>query len=426
MCDDNWVEPGWQKQLNKKPLKSLAKPSVLTIEGFESAPSCSQLDKMDRSHSADGTGSLDLLTLFNEGYAGKKGMEGVKRYWNDCFGIPFECSVIAAKKFAQFSGPYGLTLDSSDNVYVADMRNNRIRKISPSGIVTTVAGSGVRGTQDGTGNSATFAMPAGIAVATDGTLYVSDYGSSRIRKIAPNGTVTTLAGGNPGIPKDGAGTTAVFNQPTGLAIGPDGTIYVADTLNSAVRKITPSGYVTTLAGGKAQGYLDGAGANAKLGFPAGITVDARNNVYITEIFNNRIRMITPGGVVTTIAGDGYGGGKPGSGHLVDGNGQSAGFDSALGITVGKDGIFYVADTYNECIRRMTSGGDVSVFAGGTTPGANDGTGKGAAFSKPSGVALDSKGNVFVADQFNNGIRKITPAGVVTTFAGSGAAGWVDS
>ena len=424
MCDDNWVEPGWQKQLNTKSLK---KPSVLTIEGFENSSTCSQLDKMDRAHSADGTGGLDLLTLFNEGYGGKKGMEGVKLYWNDCFGIPFACSKIAAKKFAQFSGPYGLALDSSDNVYVADMRNNRIRKITPAGIVTTLAGSGVTGTQDGTGTAATFAMPAGIAVAPDGTVYVSDYGSSRIRKIAPNGTVTTLAGGAVvGIPKDGAGTAAVFNQPTGLALGPDGSIYVADTLNSAVRKITPSGYVTTLAGGKAQGYLDGTGTNAKLGFPAGIAVDAGNNVYITEIYNNRIRMISPAGAVTTIAGDGYGGGKPGSGHLVDGNGQSAAFDSALGIAVDKSGIFYVADTYNQCIRRMTSGGDVSVFAGSSTPGTKDGTGKAAAFSKPSGVALDSQGNLFVADQFNNSIRKITPAGVVTTFAGGGAAGWVDS
>jgi sugar lactone lactonase YvrE len=426
MLNGDWVESGWNKQLRKK----ASPPSVLTIESFTNLPTdaslCKNIGTFDRSLSADPGGDADLITIFNDGYNGNKGMNGVKEYLNKCMGLSFKCEKPVTISPGKFSGPYGVACDSANNVYVTDMRNHLVRKITPEGVVTTLAGSGTAGWQDGVGRSAMFSQPSGIAVAGDGTVYVSDYGTSRIRKITPSGNVTTLAGSGKNQRADGQGTDASFSKPTGLAIGPDGNLYVADTVNCAVRRITPSGYVTTLVGGKKKGYQDGTGADALLADPTGITVDSGNVIYVSEIGNNRIRRIAPSGEVTTLAGDGYGGNHPGSGHFSDGSGEGATFDAPLGMAVDAAGNMYVADTYNQRIRRLSPSGAATTLAGSKTSGAADGTGGAATFFRPSGVAVDKGGNVFVADQYNNRIRKITQAGVVTTFAGSAQPGKDDS
>jgi sugar lactone lactonase YvrE len=426
MCDENWVEPGWSKQLRRRPVvRSVAVISPTPTEGFDNkAEDCSLVGKMDRIVSADPGGRTDLMALFDDGYDGKKGVHAIKLYWNKCFGLPFTCNVADAPKTAQFNGPYGIAIDSNDNLYVSDMRNNAIRKITPRGIVSTFA------KLDG--------APAGIVVTQSGTVFTCDYGKNLIYRISPAGTVTTFAGNGDVIRKDGTGTAASFAKPSGLALGLDGTLYVADTANHAIRRISQTGVVETMAGGNKKGCEDGGKGTATLNLPAGIAVDAGGNVYVSELGNNYIRRITPGGEVSTVAGlekggivgkstqCGVGGGNAGGGTWKDGRGREAAFDAPLGLAMSAGGILYVADTYNQRIRKMTSDTVVTTLAGNSESGRKDGVGPDASFYRPSGLAVDSQGNIFVADQFNNTIRRITPGGVVTTFAGSGSAGLVDS
>jgi sugar lactone lactonase YvrE len=320
---------------------------------------------------------------------------------------------------AQFSFPEGVAADSASNVYVADSGNNTIRKVTPDGVVTTLAGlAGSSGTNDGTGSAAQFNDPCGVAVDSAGNVYVADTGNDTIRKVTPGGVVTTLAGqpGSSGS-ADGTGTNAQFNGPFGVAVDSVGNLYVADDDNNTIRKVTPDGVVTTLAGlAGSSGSADGTGTNAQFNFPDGVAVDSAGNVYVADWGNSTIRKVTPGGVVTTLAGLA---GIPGS---ADGTGSAARFGSAnggpRGVAVDSAGNVYVADTQNFTIRKVTSGGVVTTLAGlAGSWGSADGTGSAAQFADPSGVAVDSAGNVYVADTDNNTIRKVTPGGVVTTLAG---------
>jgi surface protein len=308
---------------------------------------------------------------------------------------------------AKFSQPRGITIDSSGNIYISDTTNQRIRKMSPSGTVTTVAGGGGVGFADGIGTSTRFSLPRGLAVDKAGNLYVSDTQNNRIRKITPTGTVTTLAGSNK-TAIDGTAENAQFNSPTGIARDTSGNIYVADTFNHRIRKITPNGLVTTLAGSTV-GYADGTGNNAQFNIPWGIVVDAIGNVYVADRGNNRIRKITVNGVVTTIAGSIFG--------FSDGNGTSAQFNGPSDIALDAAGNIYVADTFNHRIRKITPVGEVTTLAG-STRGYVDGIGNAAQFNTPFGIAIDRLGTIYVADTSNNKIRKISSSGVVTTLAGS--------
>ena len=299
---------------------------------------------------------------------------------------------------ANFFNPSGVATDASGNVYVSDNNNQLIRKITPTRDVTTFAGS-VAGFDEGTGASAKFNYPKGIAVDGTGNVYVADEMNHRIRKITPTGDVTTLAGSDQG-QADGTGAAAKFNSPKAVAVDASGYVYVSDSRNNRICKISPSGEVTTLAGGYRSGFLDGPGNSARFNNPGGLAVDGSGNVYVADISNHLIRKITPEGVVSTLAGDATAG-------FADGTGTAAKFYFPMGVAVDGNGNIYVADMSNNRIRKITPAGEVMTIAGKASSGTSNGAGSSARFNGPWGVALDGIGNLYVADMYNNRIRKIT-------------------
>jgi sugar lactone lactonase YvrE len=296
---------------------------------------------------------------------------------------------------AQFSSPLGIAVDVNKNIYVTDYGNNIIRKISANGIVSTLAGSGTAGNGDGTGINAQFRAPVGIAVDGQGNVYVADNMNHRIRKITPDGVVTTLAGSVSGY-LDDTGALAKFTNPTGVAVDKLGNVYVTDQLNYRIRKITPGGVVSTFAGSGAHGFQDGVGTAASFNIPAGITIDSKGNLFITDQLNHAIRKITPDGTVSTIAGNGGAG-------FDDGIGASATFNNPMAIAVDSDGNLFVVDHLNHSIRTITPDGHVLTISGGS-PGFSDGDALTALFYYPYGIGRDSNGKLYIADRDNNRIR----------------------
>ena len=319
---------------------------------------------------------------------------------------------------ATFSYPAGIAVDSSGNVFVGDRGSNKIRKIAPGGAVTTVAGTGVAGSADGPGSTATFSMPYGVAVDGSGNVYVADSLMNKVRKITPAGIVSTFAGSGSFGSTDGTGTAAAFGMPHGIATDLAGNVYVADTYNDIVRKIAPAGAVTTLAGSGAAGTMDGAGALATFSSPSNVAVDGKGNAYVVDNYGNKVRKVTPDGVVTTLAGSG-------NAASVDGTGSAASFDDPWGVAVDGAGNVYVSELGARKIRKVTPGGVVTTFAGSGATGSVDGPGAAASFNWPYGLALDGAGNLYVADALSQKIRKVTPGGMVSTLAGSGARGGAD-
>ena len=322
---------------------------------------------------------------------------------------------------ARFNNPWSVAVDSADNVYVADYANSSIRKMTLAGtnrVVTTLAGTGgIYGSAEGTGLDTRFNGPSGVAEDSAKNFYVADQINHTIRKVTPAGVVTTLAGlaGYAGS-ADGAGSNARFRSPSGLAVDSADNVYVADTWNSTIRKVTPAGVVTTLAGLPGMfGGEDGTNSQARFLFPQGVAVDNAGNLYVADTVGSTIRKVTPLGtnwVVTTLAGrfDIY--------DFRNGTGTDAWFHLPSSVAVDSAGNVYVADTINHIIRKVTPAGVVTTFVGGAgAVGSVDGTGTAARFYAPTGVAVDSADNVYVADTYNNTIRKITPARVVTTLGG---------
>jgi sugar lactone lactonase YvrE len=301
---------------------------------------------------------------------------------------------------ASFSNPMGIAVDSSGNVYVADSRNNIIRKISTDGMVTTLAGSGVVGSADGKGNSASFFFPTALAADAAGNVYVSDTHNSLIRKIAPDGVVTTLAGRLPANPVYKKNDTARFDNPYGIAADKKGNLFVCDWDKDVIKKISPAGKVTIFAGSGDRGSRDGISSKASFYLPEGIVIDSKDNLFIADTYNNMIRKISPDGVVTTLAGKSTKG-------SADGKGAAASFNHPNGITVDKNDNIYVADMGNNKIRKITPDGMVSTFSGSKIHGSANGDILSASFYRPYGITIDKNGDLYVADYQNNLIRKIS-------------------
>ncbi len=295
---------------------------------------------------------------------------------------------------AAFCGPAGLGVDSSGNVYVADTNDDLIREITPGGVVSTLAGTlTVCGSINGTGPSASFCGPLGVAVDSSGNIYVADTWNYLVREITSGGVVSTLAG-SAGVTgaTNGTGTGASFFVPTGVAVDSSGNLYIADMDNQLIRKIFPGGVVTTLAGSAGvTGATNGTGTAALFCYPSGVAVDSSGNVYVADSGNNLIREITPGGVVSTLAG------SAGVTGATNGTGNGALFYGPSGVAVDSSGNVYVADSGNNLIREITPGGVVSTLAGSGSIGSSNGTGTAASFSNPYGIAVGSSGIVYVSD-----------------------------
>ncbi|MCD0489495.1 YDG domain-containing protein [Pedobacter sp. MC2016-14] len=303
---------------------------------------------------------------------------------------------------ASFYYPFGVATDASGNVYVADTYNHLIRKISPAGVVSTLAGNVSGGSADGTGTAASFNYPSGVATDASGNVYVADQNNNLIRKISPAGVVSRLAGNSLGS-ANGTGTAASFNYPFGVATDAAGNVYVGDYANNLVRKISPAGVVSTLAGSGSYGSANGTGTATSFYYPKGVATDASGNVYVADQVNNLIRKISPAGVVSTLAGSGSIG-------RANGPGTAARFYYPYGVATDAAGNVYVADTYNNLIRKISPTGVVSTLAGSSSQGSANGTGTAASFTYPIGVATDAAGNVYVADYGNNLVRKIVATG----------------
>ena len=292
-------------------------------------------------------------------------------------------------------------MDSGGTLYLADTANNRIRKITSGGVVSTLAGSGSQTYADGTGASASFSQPYNVIVDASGNVYVGDTLNNRIRKITSAGVVTTFAGSGAGAYADGTGTSASFQNPMGVALDGNGNLYVADFNNHRIRKIDTGAVVSTLAGSGTAAFADGTGTGASFNNETGVVVDGSGNVYVADAANNRVRKVTSAGVVTTLAGSG-------TAAYADGTGTSANLNNPNSLVLDSSGSLYVADQHNHRIRKITSAGVVTTLAGSGTAGYADGTGTSAMFNNCYGLTMDASGNLYVSDTANHRIRKMTP------------------
>lgn len=298
---------------------------------------------------------------------------------------------------AMFNNPQSIAVDQAGNVYVADSGNNRIRMIDSQGNVTTIAGTGTPVISDGQGLQAAFDFPRGIVVNTNGVIFVSD--DNAIRAIDVNRNVTTIAGNGVTGFNDGQGLAARFRGNTRITLDNNGNILVADTLNDRIRLIDENGNVTTIAG-SSEGNANGNGTNAQFRNPVDVTVDAMGTIYVVDESNHQIRRIDPSRNVTTFAGSGSG--------FAEGNGTQARFNRPSGVTVDAEGNLYVTDTDNIRIRKITPNGEVTTIAGGNPIGTTDGPGDVATFDLTEGIAVDANGVIYVADARNHRIRRLEP------------------
>jgi trimeric autotransporter adhesin len=393
----------------------------------------------------------------------------------------------AAATAAALDEPEGVTVDpSSGQVYIADTFNNRVRVVSPAGIIQTAAGTGISSYSGDGGAAATAGLflPTDVATDSDGNLYIADYGNSRIREVA-QGKIQTVVGGNgtsvifneatattirlngpTGLAVDSSGdiflaeggigtgtglaigdyrvweinsggvvstaagngiesysgdggpaTAAQINKPTNLVFDAVGNLYIADSANNRVRKVSPSGVITTAAGNGIAGYSGDGGqaTSAMLNSPEGLASDSDGNVYIADTQNNRIRKLLPNGTILSIAGNGN------AAFLGDGGpANAAALHAPQGIYFVAGEYVYIADTGNQRIRELLPNGTITTVAGNGTQGAagDGGAATAAELSLPTGVTLDSTGNLYITDQGNNRVRLVSTNGTISTFAGA--------
>ena len=304
---------------------------------------------------------------------------------------------------ALFSDPAAIVTDTNGNFFVADSQNHAIRKITTNGVVTTFAGQlGVSGTANGTGTTAQFNSPSGLAWDGSGNLFVSDTGNGTIRKITPAGAVSTFAGvaGSSGF-ADGATGSAQFNSPLGIAVATNGDVFVADNNNHCIRRIS-GGVVTTFAGSpQVWGSANGTGTNAQFNSPVGLAFDSRTNLFVCDANNDTIRKITPNATVTTFAG------AAGQDGANDGALTLARFRSPAELAFDKKGNLFVADSFNQTIREISTNGIVSTVGGAAgISGTNNGVNGAGKFYNPYGLAVAADGSLLVADTYNELVRVV--------------------
>jgi sugar lactone lactonase YvrE len=337
----------------------------------------------------------------------------------------------------------GVAVDGSGNVYVTDYEAvappcedcdetyaGRIVRIRPGGIVETIAGGGTDSNDNVPAVSALLETPRGIAVDAEGTLYVSDWMNNRVRRISPSGVISTAAGvnrsdgycvyGGPGW----AGHPLPWNCPVGVALDAAGTLYVAATGNHRIRKISAQGDIADVAGSGVAGTYWGDGGRAEdaaLSYPMGLAIDGASNLYIADTGNSRVRKVSPDGIITTVAGNGT------SGYSGDGGpATSAQLRGPAGLAVDPSGNLYIADFHDHRIRKVSPAGIITTVAGsgssghGLGPWGDGGPAVNAQLAGPFGVAVDAGGNLYIADWGHFSIRKVSPAGVISTAAGGRA------
>ena len=307
---------------------------------------------------------------------------------------------------AEINRPLGVAVDSKGNIFIPDGTNNRIRKVSTNGIISTVAGNVIQGS-NGDGSTAITAelnLPSGVAVDASGNLYIADAANSRIRKVTTNGIISTVAGnGNRSFSGDGgSATSASLYLPNSVAVDTSGNIYIADTYNNRIRKVNNKGIINTIAGNGIAGFSGdyGQATSAELNNPTGILLDASGNLFIADANNNRIRKVISNGTINTVAG----GGNYGDG----GSATNAKLNNPKGIALDASGNLFIADEANNIIHKIGSNGIINLVAGGGILGLGDGgSATSAKLISPQGVALDASGNLYIADNGNNRIRKVS-------------------
>lgn len=322
---------------------------------------------------------------------------------------------------ARFNGPWGVAVDRQGNLYIADQDNHRVRKVTPDAKITTVVGNGTAGFagDEGPASQAQLNGVLGICLDRAGNLLIADAANNRIRKIATDGSISTIAGtGSAGFAGDGGPAVAAqLMYPFDVAVDKSGNCYIADGLNSRVRMVSTNGIITTVAGGGefSEDQSDGQPATkAKLHRPSSVFVDDQGSLYFTDLFMNRVRKVSPDGIITTIAGTGKDKDFAGDGgpaiHAILSNPTSVVVDAA--------GTVFISDRINSCVRKVTPDGVIRTIAGlGDSEAGLEGDGGPAAKAKlggPTGLALDSQGNLYVADTWNNRVRKITGVAAVGT------------
>jgi sugar lactone lactonase YvrE len=313
-----------------------------------------------------------------------------------------------ARLAASFSFPSGVAEDSFGNLFIADTGNNTIRMMSPDGTVSTIAGTGVFGFSNGPGTTARFAFPGAIAIDSDDNIYVTDIFNHAIRMLTRPTVaglpwiVSTIAGDGVAGYADETGSNARFNQPRGLILDEEDHILVADAGNHCIRKVTPSGAVTTFSGTGSPGATNGAAALAEFNAPFGVALDNAHNLYVADRGNHRIRKIDGTGMVTTLAG--------GTQGFTDGTGSAAQFNAPIALTIDQDNnLLYVADEFNHAIRKVTTlgpNGVVETVAGLGSSGMANGNSAVALFHCPTGLLFDQNGNLVVVDTQNHLLRRI--------------------
>ena len=313
---------------------------------------------------------------------------------------------------ARLNYPRGVAVDGKGNVYIADLSNLRIRKVSPSGTITTFAGNGRYGSSGdgGPATSARLYYPYAVAADRQGNVYITDgreddLSHAVVRKVSPRGTITTFAGtGIAGFSGDGGPATAAqLSGPAGVAVDGKGNVYISD--GSRVRKVSPGGTITTIAGtGKAGFSGDGGPATSAQISPLGIAVDGKGSVYIADQNNLRIRKVSPGGTISTIAGTGRAGSSGDGGPAT-----SARLSYPAWVAVDAKGSVYITDEEHSRVRRVSPGGTITTIAGRGRKGysGDGGPATSARLYYPAGVAVDGQGNLYIADKYNQRVRKVS-------------------